>query len=176
MVEPLQTNRLNLRPCQIGDLDPVHSLWTHPEVRRFLFDDRAIDRQEARTFIEASLNSFSVQGYGIWLCFEKNSDRLAGFSGLLQFSPEQPPSLIFGLHPHFWGRGYAQEAANSILRYAFEELNLEKIIADADEPNRASIRVLNALGFCPLNSAIANERPLLYYEMRREHWQNRDVL
>jgi RimJ/RimL family protein N-acetyltransferase len=38
--------------------------------------------------------------------FEHQSDELAGFSGLLHLL-QGAPSLIFGIRPRFWGRGYA---------------------------------------------------------------------
>jgi [ribosomal protein S5]-alanine N-acetyltransferase len=79
----LRTERLSLRPCQVGGLDTVHQLWTEADVRRFLFDDRQVSVEEAKSFIEASLVSFANYGYGIWLFFEHQSDQVAGFSGLL---------------------------------------------------------------------------------------------
>lgn len=161
----LQTERLNLRSCQISDLDAVHQLWTEADVRRFLFDDRKISAEEAKSFIETSMLSFASHGYGIWLFFEHQSDRVAGFSGLLD-SLQGSPSLIFGTRPQLWGRGYAREATLSILRYTFDLLRLEKVEADVDEPNKASIRVLEALGMTRTRRAIINEHPLLYYEIQ----------
>lgn len=161
----LRTERLSLRPCQVDDLDAVHQLWTESDVRRFLFDDRQISVEEAKLFVETSLVSFANYGYGIWLFFEHQSDQVAGFSGLLH-SLENSPSLIFGTRPQLWGRGYAKEATLSVLHYTFDVLGLEKVEADVDEPNKASIRVLEALGMSRTPRAIVNERPLLYYEIQ----------
>lgn len=166
----LHTARLMLRPCDMSDLNAIHQLWTEPDVRRFLFDDRQISDEEARSFVEASLASFAQYGYGIWLSFEHNRNQIAGFSGLLH-SPGNPPSLIFGTRPQYWGRGYAKEAANSILRYAFEVLELRQVVADVDKANMASIRVLEALGMTRRQNGvaegtIAQKRPLLYYEIQ----------
>ncbi|MBF2027936.1 MAG: GNAT family N-acetyltransferase [Oscillatoriales cyanobacterium C42_A2020_001] len=161
----LHTNHLNLRPCQMSDLNVVHQLWTEVHVRRFLFDDRPITLAEARSFLETSIDNFANHGYGIWLFFEHHNDRIAGFTGLLHASPEAL-SLIFGTQPHLWGRGYAREAAAAVLDYAFNVLELKTVVADVDEPNQASIRVLEALGMTQTGSAIANERPLLYYKIQ----------
>ena len=161
----LRTERLSLRPCQMSDLDAIHQLWTEADVRRFLFDDRQITNEEAKSFIETSVMSFALYGYGIWLFFERQSDQVAGFSGLL-YSLQSSPSLIFGTRPQLWGRGYAKEATLSVLRYTFDVLGLKKVEADVDEPNKASIRVLEALGMSRTRRAIVNERPLLYYEIQ----------
>ena len=52
-------------------------------------------------------------GYGLWLVFEREGDRLAGFAGFLQ-SEGKAPNLIYGLHPDFCGKGYATEAAGAV--------------------------------------------------------------
>lgn len=155
----------------MGDLDSVYPLWTEADVRQFLFDNRKISAEEAKSFIETSVTSFASNGYGIWLFFEHQSDQVAGFSGLLH-SPKGSPDLIFGTHPHLWGRGYAKEATRSILCYAFDVLGLEKVAADVDEPNKASIRVLETLGMSLTRRAIVNEHPLLYYELQT--WRRED--
>ena len=165
MTQPLHTDRLRLRPCQGEDLGALHGLWTLAEVRRFLFDDRRVSREEAQSFVEASAASFINQGYGLWLFSERHSDLLAGFSGLLHSADDGLPSLIFGTRTQCWGRGYAGEASAAVLRYAFEVLKLEHVVADVDEPNAASIRVLEKLGMTRIRRAIVNERPLLYYEI-----------
>lgn len=172
MRDILTTPRLVLRPCHLSDLDALYRLWTMPAVRQFLFDDREISREAAQSFIADSESSFSAQGYGIWLFFERSSTDLeppiAGFAGLLYASEESPagsPSLIFGTHPSYWRRGYAREAAGAVLSYAFDRLGLNKVVADVDEPNLVSIRVLEALGMRQIDRAIVNDRPLWYYEI-----------
>ncbi|NER83670.1 MAG: GNAT family N-acetyltransferase [Leptolyngbya sp. SIO1D8] len=165
MSHSLRTERLNLRPCQMSDLDAIYQLWTEADVRRFLFDDRRITHEEAKSFIETSVMSFARYDYGIWLFFDHQSDQIAGFSGLLH-SLHSSPSLIFGTQPQLWGQGYAKEAALSVLRYTFDVLGLKKIEADVDEPNQASIRVIEALGMSRTRRAIVNKRPLLYYEIQ----------
>lgn len=161
----LHTQRLSLRQCQIDDLDSLHQLWIEADIRRFLFDDRQISKDEARSFVEASIVSFRNYGYGLWLFFEHRIEQIAGFAGLLH-SPQEPPSLIFGTRPQLWGRGYAKEAALSVLSYAFDVLGLGSVMADVDEPNQASIRVLEALGMTRTKRAIIKDRPLLYYEIQ----------
>lgn len=167
----LHTTRLSLRPCQLSDLDSVYPLWTDAEVRRFLFDDRQISYEEARSFIEASALSFTHHGYGLWLFFERDGTDIVGFVGLLHSSPS--PSLIVGTCPHLWGRGYAKEAARAVLRYAFDTLGLVRVVADVDAPNQASIRVLEALGMSQCLSAIVNDPPLLYYEIQAPESQRK---
>jgi RimJ/RimL family protein N-acetyltransferase len=168
MREPpsLRTATLQLRAAAHADLDALHRLWTHPEVRRYLFDDRAVSLEEARRFLEGSDASFREDGYGLWLFFEKESEDPAGFAGFLRTSAGEP-NLIFGTRPDRWRRGYAKDAASAVIAYVFEVLGRPRIVADVDEPNLASIRVLERLGMQRTGRAIVKERPLLYYALER---------
>lgn len=160
----LHTERLTLRPCQMGDLDAIHLLWTDAEIRRFLFDDRPISREEAAAFIQQSESSFSDRGYGLWLFFERSQPvQITGFSGLLDLAGEMS-SLIVGTRPQYWGRGYATEATSAVLTYAFDTLGLTRIVAEVDPPNGASICVLEALGMTRYEPK--SEDGLIHYEIR----------
>jgi [ribosomal protein S5]-alanine N-acetyltransferase len=159
----LQTNRLQLQPCQMEDILIIHSLWTNDQMRYFLFDDRIISLDEARSFIEDSIANFTQYGYGLWLVFASGIEQLVGFAGLLA-SETVTPGLIYGIHPNLWGQGYATEAASAVLNYALDKLGFPKVIADVDEPNIASVRVLEKVGMKLTKRDIVNDRPLLYFE------------
>jgi [ribosomal protein S5]-alanine N-acetyltransferase len=45
-----------------------------------------------------------------------------------------------------WGRGYAREASEAILRFAFDELKVQHVIARTTPDNTAAIRLAEALG------------------------------
>jgi [ribosomal protein S5]-alanine N-acetyltransferase len=47
----------------------------------------------------------------------------------------------------FWGCGYATEASRRVIRFAFEELVLNRVFAHAMTKNATSIRVLEKSGF-----------------------------
>ncbi len=162
----LETTRLQLRPCQIEDIQLVHTLWTNDRIRYFLFDNRVISSDEARSHIEDSLANFEQYGYGLWLVFVGDIDCLVGFAGFLP-SEEGTPSLIYGVHPDRWGYGYATEAASAVLGYALEKLALPKVRADVDEPNIASVCVLEKLGMRRTGREVVNGHPLLYFEKLR---------
>jgi len=46
----------------------------------------------------------------------------------------------------YWGKGYCSEAANEVLRYGFEALNLNRIFASHMSRNPASGRVMEKIG------------------------------
>lgn len=112
----------------------------------------------------ASAENFERHGYGLWLAFARDAGRLVGFAGFLR-SDDEAPNLVYGVHPDFWGEGYATEAACAVLGYALKSLALPKVKADVDEANVESVRVLEKLGMKRVNRAVLEGRPLLYFEL-----------
>lgn len=162
----LRTERLTLRPSRLADLEALHELWTDPEVRRFLFDDRRICRDEAREILERSETTFQEAGFGVWLAYRAECEAPTGFAGLL--APDSAaPHLVVGIRPACWGQGLATEAARAVLDHAFAALGLPEVAADVDEPNLRSIRVLEKLGMTLQGRAVVNGHPLLCYGWRR---------
>lgn len=157
----IETNRLQLRPCQVNDLAEIYALWRNDRIRYFLFDNRVISIDAARSFVTESLQNFQQYGYGIWLISARKDYRLVGFVGCLRSS--ETPSLIFGIHPDLWGYGYATEAAAAVLHSVSVDLAIPQIVADVDAPNAASICVLKKLGMKQIKQT-ATDETLLYFE------------
>jgi RimJ/RimL family protein N-acetyltransferase len=143
----LWTPRLHLEPLLPRDAGIAHALWTHPEVRRYLWDDAVISRDTAANVTRGSARDFAARRFGLWLLFARDSPgSLVGFCGLRTDGVGDEPELLFGLHPDYWRRGLAQEAARAVLRHAFTTSGLRRVIAATDVPNVRSARTLAALG------------------------------
>ena len=67
-----------------------------------------------------------------------------------------------------WGRGIATQAAQACLRYAFEEVGTERVIAGADAPNTTSLRVIEKLGMKCLGNINPSAPDEPYYALYRE--------
>jgi ribosomal-protein-alanine N-acetyltransferase len=57
------------------------------------------------------------------------------------------PAIGFVLGRAHWGQGLATEAAQEVLRHAFNSLGLPEVSAEAASRNKASLRVIAKLGF-----------------------------
>jgi len=151
----LRTERLWLRPIAPVDRPALHRLWTDPDVRRFLWDDRVIDLAEADGVIAASVASFAAEGFGHFALRESEAgpgvgadgaDALIGTCGLHRYAPGAEPELLYSLAPERWGRGLATEAARAVVADAFARLDMPRVRARADVPNHDSVRVMQRLG------------------------------
>jgi RimJ/RimL family protein N-acetyltransferase len=129
-------------------VDDLHRLWSLAEVRRYLWDDQPVSRARAEETVAAAIRSFTEHGYGQWVVFPRAGAEVIGFCGLSPCDSAAEAELLYGLAPTVWRRGFATEAAHAMLRLAFEEHGLGRVIAVCDRPNAASIRVMERLGMC----------------------------
>jgi RimJ/RimL family protein N-acetyltransferase len=160
----IRTPRLRLRPCREEDVSGLHALWTDPEVRRFLWDGKAISCEQAREVVRKSEDSFRELGLGLWAVFLAAEPGLAGFAGLRPIEGTAEIEVLYGLHPRVWGLGLATEAAAAVLRHAFARGLARRVWARADAPNTASFGVMRRLGMRPA-SGPGSEAGLVCYEI-----------
>lgn len=170
MPDELQSERLRLRPLAAADREPLHQLWTDPDVRRFLWDDRVIDRDTVDGVIARSGELFEAEGFGLYALERPGEDTLLGACGMYRF-PEKEPELIYSLARSCWGQGFATEVSRVIIVDAFERLGFARVLARTDTPNRASVRVMERLGMRFEGESVENGLPTVRYSIAREAWE-----
>lgn len=60
--------------------------------------------------------------------------------------------MTYSLAPTAWGRGYASEAADAVLAHALGPVGLPEVLAEVDEANTGSRRVIEKLGMTPFDT------------------------
>jgi len=77
----------------------------------------------------------------------RNEDKLIGGCTINVSNPDNREGWIgYCLNRGFWGKGYATEAANALVDFGFDRLNLHRIFATCDPANVASAHVLEKVG------------------------------
>ena len=145
----LHTERITLVPLADEHLEHEVELDSRPEVMRFL-TGRARTREEVETIHRRRLAiAREAPGLGFWSGFvgdafvgwwileppEREAQRTAGQA-----------ELGYRLLPRFWRQGLASEGARELIRYGFEELHLERIIAETMTVNEASRATMQSVG------------------------------
>ena len=144
---PLLTERLELRRFAGRDLGPLLTIFGDPHVMRFVgAERRPLTGDGVRSLMRAADGHWSRHGFGLLAVVERESGKVVGEAGLqvLEAGPDVEVGYTLA-HAH-WGRGYATEAAQAVLRWAFAGLRLERVVAVADPANGASLAVLDKLG------------------------------
>ena len=144
----LETRRLVLRRWRAEDLEPFARLNADARVCEFLTG--TLTREELNETVKRIEGHFEREGFGLWALEIKGVSQFIGYTGLLRpnFGAHFTPCVEIGwrLAFEFWGHGYATEAAEAALRYAFETLALEQIVSFTVPHNRRSRAVMERLG------------------------------
>ena len=145
---PLATERLLLRPFVEADFAQLHALNSLPDTVRWLYEEPATE-QETRAVLDKRLPMVAIaaEGDSLGLVIADRAGAFLGDANLTLVSELQRLGEIgFVLHPDHQGQGYATEAARELLRIAFEELRLHRVIGRCEARNAASAAVLERLG------------------------------
>ena len=142
----LETDRLLLRQFVPDDLDALAQIFADPEVVKHLGSGQPASREETETALHSIIAHWGRQGFGRWAAVYKPTRELIGYGGLRNFHGE--PELVYLLKKSYWDHGLATEMARASLKFGFEELKFERIIAMAKTANVASHRVMEKAGMC----------------------------
>lgn len=144
----IETPRLALRPWRDTDFDAWAALCADPRVMEFLRPFSG--REEAIERAAALKSRLDRQGFGWWALEVKGGPPFAGCLALqdVPFEAHFTPALEVGwwLASEQWGHGYATEGASALLRYAFEQLGRDEVVAFTAAVNVRSQRVMQRLG------------------------------
>jgi len=148
----VETERLYLRKVNFEDVDDLFEMDSDAEVHKFI-ENNPVKSKDQITAVVTMLNQqYTENGIARWAVVEKNTNECVGWAGLKYFrEPLNNYSNFYELGYRFkrkhWGKGYATEASQAILKYGFENLNINSIFAITHLENKNSINVLQKLGF-----------------------------
>lgn len=145
---PIDAERLVLRTLDRNDVTEEYLSWLHdPEITRYLeirFAEQT--REGAQAFVAATNASDDSLFLGIFL--KDGGDHIGNIKlGPIDWNHRHGDiGIIIGSRPH-WGRGYAAEAIAGVTTYAFNVLNLHKILAGLYAANEGSRRAFLKAGW-----------------------------
>jgi len=180
----LLSDRLILTPLELTDIDLAVELWTDPEVVKYICDvpTEAEVRREMSDTIKRGGNGC----IGIWCIADRKTGEKLGSTYLLPMPTEEDDVdyglIIMGQMPdadievgYFlrrsaWRKGYATEVCKRMLKFAFKEASLDKVVASVDANNIASQNVLEKSGFLYLGQSRCWGKVSPIYKISREEW------
>ena len=165
----IETNRLILRHQVLADLESLLALYSDPEVIRYIPDaPRTYD--EARAELMWHRNGHPAHPeLELWATIHKATNAFIGRCGLLPWTldGQAEVEVAYLLSKAYWGQGLGTEAAQAVLEYGFEKINLTRLICLIDRENVASRRVAEKIGMS-LERAGADEMgPYLLYSRNK---------
>lgn len=143
---PVRTERLLLRELREADFDDVHAYAIDPEVVRYM-DWGPNTLEVTREVLDRWLKEQQTWPRGhVNLAVELVEE--ARVIGSIRLSLQERGNADFGYsyHSAYWRKGYGYEAAEAIVRVAFEELGLHRVWATCDVRNAGSYAIMEKLG------------------------------
>lgn len=172
----LETERLCLRKLQMEDVYEYYErLFGDGDVSRYMLFDPHQDIGESLESLQRKLDKYDQGNYYCWGITQKGDDSLIGLIELLRFDERDSScSFVYMLGCNYWNRGYGTEALKAVFRFAFEELEVERILADHMTKNPASGAVMRKAGMIHVGTEREKYEKLgmkfdaEVYEIRRE--------
>ena len=143
----LETERLRLRPFTLGDAGAVQAFAGAREVAATtLTIPHPYKDGMAEAWIRTHAPGYEADEQATFALTLRQTQQLVGAIGLVINRPNGRAELGYWVGIPFWNQGYATEAAREILRFGFEELDLNRIFAQHLTRNPASGRVMEKAG------------------------------
>lgn len=146
----IETGNLFLRPFEEGDLDDLYAYASIPGVGEAAGWKHHESREESQTVLKAF-----IEGHRTFAITEKESGKVIGS---VSFEPSPDTYRDKGLGENineigyiisrdYWGKGYAVEAVQAVIGYAFCVLHLDAVTCGHLKGNDSSRRVIEKCGF-----------------------------
>ena len=139
----LRTERLVLRPFRPEDAEAFADAWASEEWTSLLLT-RTLNRAEVGEMVRRRMDP--GDGRFVGLVVEHDGEVVGDSLLILQGTGLNEGEIGWTVLPQHAGRGYATEAAREVLRLAFEDYGLRRVIANLDARNGRSAALCERLG------------------------------
>jgi len=143
-----KSERLGFRRWTNEDLEEFEKLNADEEVMEHF--PNTLSRKEVVEFIRLLKTHFTENGFTYYATEILDTQEFIGMIGLAnqQYKSKFTPAIDIGwrLKKDAWGKGYATEGAKRCLKYAFNELEMEKIISVCTVKNTKSENIMRKIG------------------------------
>lgn len=175
----LRGETVELRTVEREDVDFVHEHKNKPEVHRSFIWPYPENRDAIEEFLVEDEDDESAN-FVVCVPGDDGDPEPVGCVGMSVDSPRtREGELGMWIAPPYWGEGYATEACELVVEYAFQERNLHRMMARVMEGNDASARIWEKLGFEHEGTLRESEfmdgeyRDMNVYGVLEDEWRNR---
>lgn len=156
----METSRCILYKMNIDDFEDVKKLYINDEVRKYL--GGVIPEEHTRSKYLETLNRSQTDSYFWVIRLEENNQ----FIGLVSLDKhvDGGTEISYELLPYWWGAGYATEVIRRVIIFAFNELNIFKLLAETQTANALSCRLLERVGMKRKVQRFGAEQSLYFIE------------
>ena len=158
MIPVIETPRLILRAHAFADFDAYCTLWSDPDVVRYI-TGTPFTREASWSRFLRHPGHWQHMSFGFLAIEERETGRFIGEAGFHDMRREITPSIEgtleagWGLMPSAHGRGYGSEAMQALVGWADAAFPGRRMTCIIDPANLPSRRVADRLGFTEVGPA-----------------------
>ncbi|HEX6357992.1 GNAT family N-acetyltransferase [Actinophytocola sp.] len=141
----LRTERLLLERYVPEDEDAFVALFQDTRVSRWMGDGPSSEVDDRALFGRIFTKVYAQNLFDVWAV--RRDGRLVGHAEIKRTDEVQGYEIIYALSPEVWGSGLGRELAEAIVTYGFDTLGLSEVHATVATANKASLALLDKLGF-----------------------------
>ncbi len=143
----LETERLVLRKLSISDAADMYDYSRRPETSRYLLWSPHPSIDTTYDTLRYILREYNAGRYSDFAVVLKSNGKMIGTAGFTAIDEKNSCAEIgYVLNPDYHGHGYATEAAEMLLNFAFCELGVNRVEAKFMQENEKSLKVMRRLG------------------------------
>ncbi|KIL49682.1 GNAT family N-acetyltransferase [Jeotgalibacillus soli] len=143
----IETERTLIRPIKLSDVDDIYTYGSVEEVTRYVTWNTYRSKEDVRVFLDYVFPLYEQKKLAPWAIELKEIGKMVGTADFVNWSPAHKKAEIgYVLSSVYWGAGIVPEAAAALLKFGFEQMELERIQARCFEENKASERVMQKIG------------------------------
>lgn len=150
MTPTLMTATLIGKPIRPSDLGAMQLLNRDVTVMLTLSPDgKPYPDETVRSIVNDAVAHWKDHGFGIWIFCHNTNGNFLGYAGLRKTDVEgdDETELLYALRSPYWGAGLAAQMVKAVMDAAFDQIELESVVACTPAGNQRSVRVLERAGF-----------------------------
>jgi [ribosomal protein S5]-alanine N-acetyltransferase len=153
----MQTTRTILGLLEENDLPAMREMAQEPDTFRYIRKLQVMTAEEYDRFLLVKLEQIRLKTGYHWAVRRKAAGEKAGgdFVGAVNLNPignSQRLQIGCQLKRAYWGQGFATELTKRVLQFAIGEAGLTEVYGVFEKDNIVSRRLLDRLGFLPLET------------------------
>ncbi len=165
--DTMGTPRLFIREFKEEDFKAIHAYASKPEVTMYLpFGPNS--EADTQLYLDKSINNQFQNprhDYEFAVVLKKDNILIGGCGIHITNFDNREGYIGYCYDKQYWGNGYATEAADAIVKFGFNILNLHRIFATCCPDNINSAKVLEKLG-------MKKEGHLREHKLQRGIWRD----
>ena len=154
MLKPIQVPIINiddkfyLREQKYSDAENFFNYISNHQVRKYILSSIPSNLNEAKDEIMYWIDLFYKNKGIYWAVADLETDQMIGAIGFHDLNYyNNRAEISYDLNYQYWGKGIMSKAMQKILKYGFQNMNIERIQASTVKENILSIKILERNGF-----------------------------